>query len=291
MADIIFIYADTDGARVREICAALGKAGLVCDPDRTVPAGETYSSYMAARLAAAKAVVMCWSAAALAEERLSDEAAAARDAGKLAPVTLDGTLPPLGFGQIQTASLKGWPSEGARAALDTLAAALRRMRDGVEDAGVLRGRGLRARFVWSWKFWGLALLTAGAIGALYFLSPEGGAQIGESVASRIVALSAYVVATFLFTVVARALLHASRRVIGLDSRAFFSAEFLVILALSLLGGYALNAMVRVSDPTSIGGRASLLYVLWAGVTVLPAVLSFLLVVLRGVQRLTFGVAR
>ena len=65
-------------------------------------------------------MVVAWSRAALQSDWVKDEAAAARDQGKLVPVSLDGSVPPLGFRQYHVIDLSGWNGEPSAPALSDL---------------------------------------------------------------------------------------------------------------------------------------------------------------------------
>src|SRR5919202_840968 len=69
---------------------------------------------------AADVVVVLWSANSIESAWVRDEAAAGRDSGRLVPVTIDGTEPPLGFRQFQTIDLSRWKGRGTPAQLRTL---------------------------------------------------------------------------------------------------------------------------------------------------------------------------
>jgi tetratricopeptide (TPR) repeat protein len=71
-------------------------------------------------LKAADAVVVLWSKHSIESAWVKDEAAVGRDSGRLVPITIDGTEPPLGFRQFQTIDMSGW--NGRRAAPELLRA-------------------------------------------------------------------------------------------------------------------------------------------------------------------------
>ncbi len=129
MADIFFTYAPADAGRAQAIAEALKAYGLDVAWDRTLLPGERYDAVVTRRLAEAKAVVVLWSNASIASSLIMDEAAAARDQGKLLPVRIDAVDSPLGFRQLQTADLAGWPDAANSAhGLQSLAEALAQAR-------------------------------------------------------------------------------------------------------------------------------------------------------------------
>jgi adenylate cyclase len=71
--------------------------------DDEIPAHKPYAEVIEERLRASKAVLVVWSADAAKSQWVRAEADAARELGTLIQVTVDGTLPPLPFNQIQCA--------------------------------------------------------------------------------------------------------------------------------------------------------------------------------------------
>ena len=57
---------------------------------------------------------MLWSADAAKSQWVRAEADAARELGTLVQATIDGTMPPMPFNQIQCAELRGWDGERQR---------------------------------------------------------------------------------------------------------------------------------------------------------------------------------
>lgn len=105
MADIFLSYARADRPRVERIAAALESAGYTVWWDRHIEGGSQFSKDIEKHIEQARAVVVAWSAASVESEWVRDEAAIARDAEKLVPISLDNTLPPIGFRQRQAIDL------------------------------------------------------------------------------------------------------------------------------------------------------------------------------------------
>jgi tetratricopeptide (TPR) repeat protein len=101
--------------------------------DRHIAGGEEFSGAIEEALDSAQVVIVAWTAASVKSAWVRDEAAAGRDTHRLVPVTLDGTLPPLGFRQFQTIDLSGWHGRTASRALQPLLDAI--------DKTTARGRG------------------------------------------------------------------------------------------------------------------------------------------------------
>ena len=112
MARIFLSYDREDAARARQIAIALEKAGHSVWWDRHITGGAQYAMEIDRALKAANAVVVLWSERSVESAWVRDEAAAGRDAGRLVPVSLDRTPPPLGFRQFQNIDLSGWKGRG-----------------------------------------------------------------------------------------------------------------------------------------------------------------------------------
>ncbi|MGE5063276.1 MAG: TIR domain-containing protein, partial [Myxococcales bacterium] len=106
--------------RARHFARALEKAGHEVWWDLHVRGGAQFSKAIEEALKAADTVVVLWSKNAVESPWVRDEAAAGRDSGRLVPVTIDGTEPPLGFRQFQTLDLSGWKGRGTPAPLKIL---------------------------------------------------------------------------------------------------------------------------------------------------------------------------
>lgn len=79
--------------------------------DSELPAHLSYAEVIEERLNSAKAVLVLWSAEAAKSQWVRAEADAARERGTLIQSSVDGTVPPIPFNQIQCADLKGWTGE------------------------------------------------------------------------------------------------------------------------------------------------------------------------------------
>ncbi len=102
----VFIsYARVDRPRVAKIVAALEAAGHEVWWDVLIEGGAAFARSIETALDEADAVVVVWSAASIASDWVRDEAAHARDRGRLVPVSLDGAQAPLGFRQYHAIAL------------------------------------------------------------------------------------------------------------------------------------------------------------------------------------------
>jgi hypothetical protein len=266
MADIVFTYAPADASRAHAIAEALKAYGVTAEWDRTLLPGERYDTVISKRLMDAKAVVVLWSTASIASNQIMDEASLARDQGKLVPVRIDAVEAPMGFRQLQTADLAGFPTAAAEHGVKMLAEAL----------GQMANAPVRADAALAWRapgpgpappaadddenephprlftkgFFGWTAALSAFCGLLYFISPEGQSQMGSGVAERIETLVGTIIAPTLIFAAARIMLYWSRRWVGKPPRRYFSVEMLALLITA-----ALLALVNTFSPSSDGPKA------------------------------------
>ncbi|WEK46803.1 MAG: TIR domain-containing protein [Candidatus Andeanibacterium colombiense] len=115
MSDIFISYARPNEGQARLVAELLRAQGYGVWRDDELPAHRAYSDVIEERIKEAKAVVVLWSADATRSQWVRAEADAAREGGTLVQISLDGSLPPMPFNQIQCADLAGWQGDaGAR---------------------------------------------------------------------------------------------------------------------------------------------------------------------------------
>ena len=112
MASLFLSYVRGDVARARTLASLLENSGHSVWWDRHIKGGAQFAQEIEAALKAAEKVVVLWSSGSVGSPWVRDEAAAGRDTGRLVPVSLDGTQPPLGFGQYQTIDFSDWRGRG-----------------------------------------------------------------------------------------------------------------------------------------------------------------------------------
>ena len=126
MANIFLSYARDDAPKARAIAKWLERAGHEVWWDRHIDGGSDFSGEIEAALKRSDVVLVLWSKASLRSAWVRDEAAEGRDTGRLVPLLLDESLPPLGFRQVQSISVRGWSTRGNppehRAILNAVAA-------------------------------------------------------------------------------------------------------------------------------------------------------------------------
>ena len=106
---IAFIsYSHADRDRIMALTAVLTAAGQQVWWDGLIEGGETFAKTIESALDIADAVVVAWSVHSVESDWVRDEAAHGRDRGRLVPISLDGTAPPLGFRQYHFIDFSKW---------------------------------------------------------------------------------------------------------------------------------------------------------------------------------------
>jgi hypothetical protein len=99
---VFLSYSRADRKGALAIVRVLESAGYGVWWDGLLEGGERFSRTTEAALAGARAVVVLWSKTSAGSHWVHDEATRGRESGRLVPLSLDGSLPPLGFGQFQS---------------------------------------------------------------------------------------------------------------------------------------------------------------------------------------------
>jgi hypothetical protein len=119
-------------ARAKQLAAVLSEQGWTVWWDRQLQAGESWANQLEQALDSAGCVIVLWSANSVSSVWVIEEAAYARELGKLVPVQLDNVRIPHGFGQLRTIALTDWDGQsnhpGIRDLLSTISAVLARNR-------------------------------------------------------------------------------------------------------------------------------------------------------------------
>jgi adenylate cyclase len=111
MSHIFVSYARSDEDIAAQIADQLREAGYEVWRDDELPAHRSYAEVIEERIKGASAVVVLWSAEAAKSQWVRAEADTARSALTLVQATIDGTIPPMPFNQIQCADLKAWDGQ------------------------------------------------------------------------------------------------------------------------------------------------------------------------------------
>lgn len=105
----VFIsYSHDDRKQARKLAAALAQQGFTLWWDEMIEGGSPFASSIAEALDKVDAVIVLWSKDSVASDWVRDEAARGRARKRLVPLSIDGTKPPLGFGQYQVINLSKW---------------------------------------------------------------------------------------------------------------------------------------------------------------------------------------
>ena len=113
-------YAHADAKRAQQLAAALMTRGYVVWWDALIEGGAQFAKSIREALEAADAVIVLWSRTSIESDWVCDEAAQGRDRRRLVPLSLDGSLPPLGFRQYQTIDLASWRGKSNAPQVDAI---------------------------------------------------------------------------------------------------------------------------------------------------------------------------
>jgi len=111
MSHVFISYARSDEPLACLIADNLREDGFEVWRDDELPAHRGYAEVIEERVHGAKAVVVLWSAEAAKSQWVRAEADTARTALTLIQASLDGSVPPMPFNQIQCADLKNWDGQ------------------------------------------------------------------------------------------------------------------------------------------------------------------------------------
>lgn len=112
-ADVFISYKAEDRARLQPLVVALEAEGFTVWWDAHIGGGANWRQDIQENLDAAKCVIVAWSKRSVGQDGnfVRDEASRAQRRGVYLPVRLDPVDPPLGFGEVQALSLKGWKGD------------------------------------------------------------------------------------------------------------------------------------------------------------------------------------
>ena len=144
MSNVFVSYARPDEPVAERVAEALRTDGYQVWRDDQLPAHRSYAEVIEERLKDADAVVTLWSAEAAKSQWVRAEADAARSAGKLIQASLDGTIPPIPFNQIQCADLNGWSSNSETAGWNKLVQSVRALAGAPSKGGGIPASRLRS---------------------------------------------------------------------------------------------------------------------------------------------------
>jgi tetratricopeptide (TPR) repeat protein len=117
MAKLFLSYAREDAPIAERLARPLERSGHDVWWDRELHGGASFGSEIERQLNACDVVIVLWSRSGVQSSWVRDEAAIGRDAGKLLPISVDGTEPPIGFRQFHALDLQGWHGRSGAAAI------------------------------------------------------------------------------------------------------------------------------------------------------------------------------
>jgi TIR domain len=130
MAKVFLSYSRKDEAKARRFTEWLERSGHdVWRDEDDIGGGASFSLEIEKALKDSDAVLVLWSRESVGSAWVRDEAGFGRDAGKLIPLSLDGTEAPLGFRQFQSVGLSTWKGRGEPPNSDRIRAAIARIAD------------------------------------------------------------------------------------------------------------------------------------------------------------------
>ena len=135
MARVFLSYSRDDVDCARQLAETLGGAGHQVWWDQHIQGGSRFSAAIDHALKDAQAIVVLWSPKSVESAWVQDEAAEGRDSGRLVPVVIGETKPPLGFRQFQSIDFSGWNGEQAAPQLGALLDAIGQL--GGDDKAVV----------------------------------------------------------------------------------------------------------------------------------------------------------
>lgn len=125
MSDVFISYSSDDRDTARAIAAELEQRGLSVWWDRVIPPGRQYDEVIEEHLAAARCVVVLWSAKAAASKWVKIEAGEALRRDRLVPALIEDKVRiPLEFSRVQAADLSTWRAGVASEAFEQFFAAV-----------------------------------------------------------------------------------------------------------------------------------------------------------------------
>jgi len=185
---VFLSYSRADRKAALAIVRVLEDAGYRVWWDGLLEGGERFSQTTEAALQQARAVVVLWSKTSASSHWVHDEATRGRESGRLVPLSIDGCLPPLGFGQFQAIDVSHVLGKPGSEPMRKLVRAVATLHDGpapspVASREVSPSRTRRQLLTVG----GLAVLAAGG-GVLLWRSREPGAPAQKSNGLRRIAV-------------------------------------------------------------------------------------------------------
>ena len=169
MAKLFLSYSRKDDGKARRFSEWLEREGHdVWRDEDDIGGGASFSAEIEKALKDCDAVLVLWSADSVQSMWVRDEAGYARDAGKLIPLSLDSTEPPLGFRQLQAIGLAQSKGHREPANADRIRRAIARIAQGPQPVRVEANGGRRSKLSAPTPLWaGAVVVVAAALVAIF----------------------------------------------------------------------------------------------------------------------------
>ncbi len=173
MSDVFISYKAEDRRRIEPLVEALNADGYSVWWDQHIGTGDDWRRTIERQLDAAKCVIVVWSKRSVGPEGqfVRDEAARAQQRRVYVPVTIDTVRIPLGFGESQATSLRGWRGDRSDASYQAILTAVRRTAgQGGDPASTISKPGIDRRAALAGG--AAAIVAIAGVGAWVLLEPE-----------------------------------------------------------------------------------------------------------------------
>ena len=191
---LFFSYSRTDQKQAMPLIRALEQQGFAVWWDGLLEGGDNFLPTTEAALQKADAVVVLWSKTSVDSHWVRDEATVGRDRRRLVPLSMDGSLPPLGFRQFQVIDVTKWSGKATAPELKRIASAIAAVsgapaagsgpaQNGNAPAQIGHGPAQNGSTTRRNLLIGTALLAGGgSLAAWRWLRPETEAEVANSIA-------------------------------------------------------------------------------------------------------------
>lgn len=112
MARLFLSYARDNVAIAERLVRSLSSVGHDVWYDKRLTPGSAFNDEIEQAIAQCDHVLVLWTDQSVASSWVRDEATVGREAGKLVPLRLGGTSPPMGFRQLHTIDIDDWDLDG-----------------------------------------------------------------------------------------------------------------------------------------------------------------------------------
>ena len=128
MSEVFISYKAEDRRRIEPLVRALQADGYSVWWDQHIGTGDEWRQTIERQLDVAKCVIVAWSKHSIGPDGhfVRDEASRSQRRHVYVPILLDSVEPPLGFGESQATSLRGWRGNRSDAKYQSILAAVRR---------------------------------------------------------------------------------------------------------------------------------------------------------------------